>query len=506
MQGKNKDLCAENTYVHELNEHSIVAYYRYRTQQASIAQNQQQEFERIDKLLLTKKGLRSGFHFLVNGPVWNDPLTKKRLFPHTLICALRGVDLTNYPSWTYIKEMQTILPELRVSWWDHQKGLCRVILSDGVSKEMKKRFVADPDQRRVFAESLALCSEAKARKADAEICAKLATGKSAYPELDVMRQYLHTLPFSLFLNFRRENGKETLKAARAYDQCHDQSYQERTVQAMWDEVRPHYPVSSTNNPLLARICAPNFSNVQGDLRRRWFAGCVEYDFQNLHFAVIARLYPQIMRETTSWLASGNSIWESIIATMGIAAHQKADAKELIKPRTYAIEYGMTPAYSEKELRKELIAAGIIFSADILACIQVQELGQATQQCLMDIQAKCGMPGPYGWVIWNRIMKPESFMSNVIQSYEVALRFPLYQLAINQKENRNSCFDIIHDQHDGVATLYRPGKEQAAHKQIMSVCQRAIDTIELKTNLFTKNTPTPDPGTPGYIHRVVHSTI
>jgi len=183
---KNKRLHVENKVLHELNMKAITEYYRYRTEQASIDEKQKEEFERIDKILLKRKDLRSGFTFIASGPVWLDPKTGKRLFPHQLICALGGIDPTNDSSWEYILEIQKILPNFRVSWWNHQKGLCRVILDDGMSDEIRKKFVPTHEQKRIFAESLTKCSERKAFEADKIICEKLLKTKSSYPQLDIM--------------------------------------------------------------------------------------------------------------------------------------------------------------------------------------------------------------------------------------------------------------------------------------------------------------------------------
>jgi len=481
---KSKWSNAQTKITHEVNEKSLQRYYEYRAQQVTLAEQQREQIESISKILRTRPDFRMGISFLAGEPRMLDDKTKERFWPHYHICAIRGVDPVHNPSWPWLLEFkEKIVHRLEMkNEWSFKYRQSRIIECDGITQTMRKAFALQQGKKRIYMHNFLTYNERKAREADIVVCKELAKATSAYPQLDFMRKYLHGIPFTTFLNFKRVNSEKTLELAKMID---DDGEQQRIVQTMIDEVKPHYPVSLKNNPILARIYTPNFGNVMSILRRAYFAGCLEADFQNFHFALMVSYYPNIMRETAAWLSKGESIWKEIMKTMKIAPNLRGTAKGIIKPRVYSIEYGFDPLKAQELLHNDLKKARIPRKADLFNCVYVDELARATQQCLLDIRDKKELAGPYGTKQWDTTTKEESFLANVFQSWEIAVRFPCYEFASKQKAQCNSIFDIVLDQHDGFTVLPEKGKQEETKQQLLKIANKTLSDYKINSSLIFK---------------------
>lgn len=487
---RQKRLCSENKRMQEL-------FHIRKADLTTYSKKQDAEIHRLYGILKNKPKLRMILLDLACGHHWIDD-RKRDLVDDQKICwvwthshsaALAGEDYSNHVSGPLLQEIKYrgIISDL--GWYSHDIGehQARVIYSCTIPEALKKILHTDIfDEDRVLIRSRRKASEQKIIEADKHLLVTRKGIKRAYWQLDYFDECLRFVPIETYLELRRKNGVATVKMAQA---AGDQQ-QIALAKALYDKPRPYGLETVTENDLLARYYVSDHGTIKSALRRRFYQGCTELDAQNAHFSFLAMKFPHLMPETTRFLAEalkqdGLSIWSTVLDHLCVPGEQRTEAKEMIKPITYSIQYGREANYAESLLFKQM-RGNIFWRGSYLDCIYIKELVAATKQCMDDIEKYGGMQGAFGWIKWDRSkMDKKSFMANVFQTYEIALMYPLYELLTEQKAMRDQTFQILLHQHDGVTVQFNTGREEETIEKMNERFNRARDKYGITTKLTTK---------------------
>jgi len=132
-----------------------------------------------------------------------------------------------------------------------------------------------------------------------------------------------------------------------------------------------------------------------------------------------------------------------------------EAKPIIKKGLYSLIYGMNKKFVTRNINKELKSIGLCAKKTMASHPIIRDVAIAVEQNKKKILHDKKIKGAFG-MMYLKDQEVNSFLSCYIQSFELALDYSCYMVAINDRKNYNEGFDIVLHQHDGFSILLRDG--------------------------------------------------
>ena len=280
-----------------------------------------------------------------------------------------------------------------------------------------------------------------------------------------------------YINRKHPNGTYVLAEEQRYNySLYLFSIEERP--------QPMYVGSRNRNTIRLFELYMGLQGIQSDVRRILTQDWVEMDLQNAHLAIIAKVWD--VPEIKTFLATGQSIWESLLPYMGIELNDN-ESKSITKKFLYGCVYGM----SNKTLKTGMVTTlnETKYNAFVSHPI-IKAILKARAKRIKDITNKGGIITYLKEAIHvikfvNEEGKWEdnllTILSQEASEYEMLLLEPIIDLAISSKD-----FHVTLYQFDGVSIHIRDtSKKDYILKRIKKAVDKRAKELDILTTLIIK---------------------
>lgn len=423
--------------------------------------------------LVTNLALRKMFFHLLRGRVMRDKKLGYILLPCWLLAQFAGVPQRKFRTEDLLILFQEIFPDF--TWRDywHEGQECRMVVTTGIP-EMFDDMLTDPGSDRVYIDSfkkqnyrnrLSLFMETK------EIAKKQ---NWKYKDAEKIAHYHLAHKLASFIAMLEEHFPEALEAAKRMENA---DYHLRVLQEIWDLPVPvYFPTMKGKTP---RLFARGLPFLQKVLRKILCKDWIEIDIRSCYAAIVTMLAG--LEDFAAFLLSGESIWKLLLEYAGITEQHREQAKAFFKIALYSIVFGKQIYMVQVELSRVLDEAGIGYKKKMIHHPLIKELAEGISHLKEQIEGDGGAKGAYGWMKLEPDEDIDSFLACWIQTFELKLITPIYDLAIKQKESRHEEFDIMLHQHDGVSIKPRPGVDR---EKLLLKLRELIEEIARELGILT----------------------
>lgn len=309
------------------------------------------------------------------------------------------------------------------------------------------------------------------------ICKKFQDYLNDLPPQIFSKMLSHTEEALEYINRKHLDGTYVLSEEQRYDySLYLFSIEERP--------QPLYVGSRSRNTVRLFELHMGLQGIQSDIRRILTQDWIEMDLQNAHLAIVAKVWD--IPEVKEYLASGKSIWESLLPHMGIALDDK-EAKGTTKRFLYGCVYGM----SINTLKNGLIST---FNEEVYEAFishpVIKAILKARTKHIKTIKDRGGVITYLGEHIHVIKFKNEedkwednllTILSQEASEYEMLLLEPILDLAISSKD-----FHLTLYQFDGVSIYIRDkSKKDYILKRIKKAVDKRAKELDILTQVIIK---------------------
>lgn len=376
------------------------------------------------------------------------------LLPHQLLASFLEKDPKNCNT-----EQELLLPYIdqvsrnfRYRDYFYQGEKCRMVLNSGVSTLLQEVFLQHGGER-VYAYDLKEVNTRKLEEGQRRLKKSASHWVWRYALQEEIVHYLHNLPLSLFASTVSAHAQETYEKAITLS---NPGKHIQTLRAIEDMPKPFYYPSNDPASLTPRIFGTAMQYLSKDLRRVLCPDWVEVDLKNCHLAIAGGLFH--IASVQQFLQSGKSIWPELLEYMQCPAGEEQHMKSCLKTALYSLIFGMRKDHVEEQLEKDLADYQLQKTQTFTKHNLLIDIDTALKQAKRSIKTEKGMQSAFGWVPYRRGDDIDSFLANMIQTYELALVGSVYELAIREKKSKNTSFYIVLHQHDGFSFVPRKGED------------------------------------------------
>lgn len=421
--------------------------------------------------LKTDRGCRLLFVYILMGRIARDKESKLMMIPCQLLAHFEGKPQRYCRTEDLLERFGHLFPDFVYQDYYHQGQKCRQIILTGIP-EMFHDVFAEQQGERIYVDTL----KAQTYK---ERLSRLALAKRAamsyeYPYKDaerIARYHLaHTLP--AFLDMIERHFRDAWEMACSMT---EKDHHCRVLQEIYDQPVPiYFPSHKSKTP---RVFTNGLGYLQAGIRHILCQEWIELDLKSCQLAIAAKLGN--IASLQLFLSNKGNIWSEIMDYMCITEQKKA--KKTIKEGVYSIVYGKAGRAIEKDLTKSLAEKEISWTQNMTAHPLMKDLLTAIKKLKNEMQQKKGWEGAYGWIAMEPKEDIDSFLSRVIQSYELKLIYACYEVAFQEKETENQTFTIMLHQHDGISIKLRPG---VTKESVIAKIQRQVQIRATEMNIVT----------------------
>ena len=242
------------------------------------------------------------------------------------------------------------------------------------------------------------------------------------------QDYLNNLPSNTFSYLVNKNFDA------AWQLCSDMAFADMQTKNMTkgamleikQSPQPFYRTPGTNE----RLVSPghNLTGIKSEIRRSLTRGCVEFDFANCHWAIMAKIFE--MQELTKTLIKHETIW----CALGVSGDEKTAVKEAITP----LIFGRKLKTAEKHLPES-------FSIDrLMSHLFIRELISTVESYIATTRhnLQCSRHAA------------ESKLFDLVSIRELELMEPFVDYSLSHMDE---CYMLIY-QYDGCTFTFRNNKE------------------------------------------------
>ncbi len=447
--------------------------------QKTLSENQINLIIKHHPVLKKSRRLRLLFIWLALEGHRKDKDTDAILLSYQLLTLFMGLTKGNCNTEELLREFkEKIAPdfEWRDYWYQGQK--CRQVITSGISN-IAFEYLNEGDKR-MYVEDLTYFSDEKLL----QVCDTLrnTAKKFHYPYSDQRKlaNYLHNLPVELFslplqLNFNA-----------AYEMAMEREDRKQAVALLFqirDMPLPFYFSSRNENSLCPRIFSPSIPMLPTVIRKVLYPHWIDLDLKNCQLAIASGIFK--IDRLQDYLYDGGNIWEDLLNYMSIPEGRRGETKKVFKQGVYSLVYGMDLSVVERNITNGLENLSIEKSVRFLDFPLLKVTAERLQTVKNEIRKTKKAQGAYGEMKFDsKTMDIDSFLSCLIQTYELALIVPCYNLVINNLRRNSSTESlIINHQHDGFSImLHHEAEKEKAIQSYRNAVRRKSEELGIITSL------------------------
>lgn len=248
--------------------------------------------------------------------------------------------------------------------------------------------------------------------------------------------------------------------------------------------QPIYVGSRQRNTVRLFELYMGLQGIQSDIRRILTQDWIEMDLQNAHLAIVAKVWD--IPSVKEYLATGKSIWESLLPHMNIPLTDK-NSKSLIKTFLYGCVYGMSLETLERDMVSLL---GEEKHQAFVSHPVIKAILEARTQRIKAIRQKGGVITHLGEAIHLIRYKNEeglwedsvlTILSQEASEFEMLLLEPIIDLSKSSGD-----FHVTLYQFDGVSIhLKNSSKKHYVLKRIKKAVDQRAKELDIMTSLIIK---------------------
>src|SRR5258708_4378338 len=383
---------------------------------------------------------------------------------------------------------------------DEKHNKCRVIMHTGL-KYLCDALLKDLALDRIYTNSWTTFSERRYQdnlRAQKNILQSIA---APYPVQNKLMSYLNSLPCWLF-EPEEEHLQDAFTIAKSLDEKHTKEMEKKwennpkklarievnrnrkLLHQFQDDSHPHYLPSQQFGSRTYRIFGYVLPVMTEDVVKALFPHWGIADLKNCHLAVFASRFN--MPDTKALMALTDDIFMEVVRFMGIKPEHQKKARKLLKAAVYAMICGMSLSAAQARLTRELNENEIGYNKKFMHHFLAKELASAVEQAREQIKEKKGIEGAYIWMRYSPEMDIDTFIACWLQSFEMALNEPCYDLAIRKKETKHTDFYITSHQHDGFSFFSEKKNMDLISAQLISTVKTKAEELKVNTLLVIKD--------------------
>lgn len=429
---------------------------RYHVNDRTISKRLYWEIVQSNPALQNNLGYRRLFAYLALGPHMNGKGKGTILVPHTELARMAGKQPKKFLARQFLEDFKRdVLPALEYSRYSAKDGICRAILNTGIDELLQQRLCEDNDNERAYIGSGKAFNRSNQRTLYQHQLQlnQIRLESALYKDQQMIGAYLHNLPLSLFNNLVEKNYYEAWSVTKQLklDNEEDRQRLHINLQAIRDMPFPFYHPVGNN----ARLFSSGLTTIKKEVRQALCKGLIDLDLSSCQCAIAAGMWQ--INSIQKILRSGGSIWDTIFDYMEIEQGLRGIAKPILKEALYSLMYGKHPSnvegditkafqgYARKGQKVKWVAhTAIPKEKRFIDCPVVVDLITAIGQAKQDILRDGGYNGAYGYLPYGENEDINSFLSCVMQSYELSIIASCFKLAMQRKD-----FRIVLYQYDGI---------------------------------------------------------
>lgn len=444
--------------------------------------------------------------------VYKDKSSSRLLLPAEIIARINGKysqwKNNNFNSSQFLGEFQNTVP-IKYSKWSYvERQLVRVLLefpiSDELEAEIQKGLAEGWTNSVYFASGRKVTDKTKKTENDLSRQEALESMATTIPEAQALIEYLNTprphLYSSLLKNLPK--AREIAKTLKK-----DSVGQLKMLNIMQYQTQPYYRTVEATTRVYA--IKENMTYLARPVRKALTNGLWECDLKSAQLAIAAKVWN--VPVVAEFLKEKKSIWEELSDWMGF------EAKDIYKNTLYALMFGsgslllsrivseldlthpidviLDPKFSKlywsrkkTYLKDEELIENIIKEVkgrDLMSKFKthplIKEILKARAKQLRKIRRAKGAFNFFKIWLSTDKFPPKSILAQVAQSYELALLWPIIELAIKNQDKKG--FKIVLWQHDGLTIKVDDNNLEQLwiEKLKFAVSQKAFN-LEINTEL------------------------
>lgn len=388
---------------------------------------------------------------------WLDEETGELLIPQEYLATIEGkteqLKTKNYRGVDFLMHFSKYVQYHKWSDWRWTMHKCRRVVEITFPDEIQETLQAERDNMWGHEEQLHFVTGKKPTR----LSRKLQKREEIAYSLTVLKDngsiegkavlnYLHNLPIQPFNDLLKnlDEAKALVKTLPLDEQS--LNYQKNLLVRFANQTQTIYG----NSDVTTRIFPLNASIglMQRKVRRTLTKDWTELDLKSAELAIVAKVWN--IPELEAFLqTSAISTWQYFADRMALPYSEAT--KGILKDATYALCFG---GGEKKAITKALEPLGIDNAAkQFLEISLVTQIRKARNKEIERIRINLGATNAFGhfYSMATLHCSPLSILAGVVQSYELKLLFPCFQLAMQQLRSRHG-FKIVLFQHDGFSIV------------------------------------------------------
>lgn len=385
---------------------------------------------------------------------FREEFSGKLLIPSELIARIEGKFdqwvKNNYISRYFLEKFSQAIQFFKWSKWDSEQGLARVVteinwpqaVSDAISAERQKLWV---DTGRVYLVDGTKFTPKKqiANRRKEKIGALELLKESGCKQAEELLDYMNNLPSNVFYKILA-NMPHALEVADALPP-ESRDRQKDLLNTVLDQYQPFYKPTAGSTRIYA--FNENLLGLQRDVRKALTRGWLECDLKSAQLAICAKTWE--VKKAQKFLKEGGNIWNSLFEHFSLEKND--ETKRIFKTALYAIMFGA----QKKKLAEILGSLGEESLNKFLSHRVIKSMWRARTKQLSKIRKEKGAVNYFGQFISLKSFSDRSILAQLAQAYELALLYPVLELAKNDKR-----FQIVLWQHDGFSVHIAKPEDQS----------------------------------------------
>jgi hypothetical protein len=427
--------------------------------------------------------------------------TKRLLIPVSVLAEIenktRFIKQKAYRGLPFLYEVQKHLPEFQ--WTESTIGHPREVINRGFDAEVERLieqntlFKRSRGVTKVFFRTGEVATKAKQYALRAKLDEKQKNDVSKMillPQQKLIIDYLEAVDTQTYTRLINKNIDNVLKEKEKikYPQGKSKGIQERILGHVQEFPKPHFKATDTAKTVRIYATSDSFMGMKRELRKAMMAGCYEADLKSSQFAIAASVYRS--KKAREFIKTGKSIWNELYYFSKGHTNYTEEEKKIIKNALYAIIFG-TPEYPGIDLdgehnqgiRSRLSKYGF---SNIMDHEIMQDLISQRDKWFKEIKAKGGWNDAYSqFQSLSETRNIKSVASSLLQSIELDIMAPLFQLAIDEGDKKD--FKIISFLHDSITYIVNDKRKLDTIQNLMQeTVKKSADKHKVITYLeFTK---------------------